>query len=130
MYYRYADKNNKINEMTGFGMFAENEGRVSGCYGDTKYTYDGTDAVNIHDLKDRFLEAWDDCKDCAPEYMQDLTGDEFFQCFNPQDIVDDAEAWDNPDFRRFFAEFIYDDEKAIILGNGAIVFDENLIMEG
>lgn len=130
MYYRYADKNNKINEMTGFGMFAENEGCVSGCYGDTKYTYDGTDAVNINDLKDRFIEAWDDCKDCAPEYMQDLTGDEFFQCFNPQDIVDDAEAWDNPDFRRFFAEFIYDDEKAIILENGAIVFDENLIMEG
>lgn len=130
MYYRYADENNKINGMTGFGMFTENEDRVSGCYGSKRYTYDGADGVNIDDLKDRFIRAWDECKDCAPDYMQELTGEEFFESFNPEDIVDDAGAWDNDDFRRFFNDFIYDDESAIILDNGAIVFDENLISEG
>lgn len=129
MFYRYADADNKINELTGFAMFSDNEGRVSNCYGSTRYTYDGTDGISIDELKNRFLEAWEDCSDCAPDYMQGLTGDEFFKCFDPDDIVDDAGAWDNDDFRRFFADYIYDDEPAIILTNGAIVFDESLITE-
>lgn len=129
MYYRYADEYNKINEMTGFGMFAKNERRVSNCYGENKYVYDGKNSVNIEKLKDRFIEAWEECSDCAPDYMQGLTGEEFFDCFNPDDIVEDAGAWDNDDFRRFFIEHIYNDEAAIILNDGAIVFDENLIEE-
>lgn len=130
MYYRYADEYNKINEMTGFAMFASDEGRVSGCYGSNKYTYDGRNAVNITEMHDRFCDVWENCKDNAPEYMQELTPEEFFQAFNPEDIVDDAGAWDNDDFRRIFGDYIYEDEPAIILDNGAIVFDENLIEEG
>lgn len=129
MYYRYADEYNKINEMTGFAMFTENERRVSGCYGSHRYTYDGRNGTSIYDMKERFLEAWEDCKDYAPDYMQGMTGEEFFECFNPSDIVEDAEAWDNSDFRIFFNDFIYDDEQAIILDDGAIVFDETLIEE-
>ena len=70
---------------------------------------------------------WEDCKDCAQDYMQNMTAEEFFQAFDPDDIVDDAGAWDNSDFRLFFNEFIYNDEAAILLSDGAIVFDENLI---
>lgn len=128
MYFRYANKNNKINPITGFAMFSNNENRVSECYGDIKYTYDGTDGVKIEDMKNRFYEAWEDCKYNAPEYMWNLTADEFFNAFNPSDIVNDAEAWDNDDFRRFFSEFVYDDEVAIILDNGAIVFDDKYIL--
>lgn len=129
MYYRYADEYNKINEMTGFGMFTENEGRVSECYGSVRYTYDGKEGTDIQDMKERFLEAWEECRDNTPDYMQELTGEEFFECFNPEDIVEDAGAWDNDDFRMFFNDFIYDGEAAIILENGAIVFDESLIEE-
>lgn len=130
MYYRYAHSNNKINDMTGFAMFTKNESRVSSGYGPIRYTYDGTNGISIHDLHDRFIQAWEDCSDCAADYMQGMTSEEFFETFNPADIVDDAGAWDNSDFRRFFSEYIYDDESAILLDDGAIVFDKNLIAEG
>lgn len=130
MYYRYTNENTAISDYTGFGMFTKNEGRVSTSYGCNRYTYDGANGISIHDMKDRFLEAWEDYSDCAPDYMQDLTGEEFFEAFNPQDIVEDAEAWDNPDFRRFFSDYIYDDETAIILDDGAIVFDADAVVEG
>lgn len=126
-YYRYTNEESAISDYTGFGMFAINEGRVSECYGANCFIYDGTDGVDINDMHDRFLEAWEECKDNAPDYMQELTGEEFFKAFDPEDIVEDAEAWDNGDFRRFFVEFIYDDEAAILLTDGAIVFDENLV---
>lgn len=129
MYYRYTNSENAISDYTGFGMFAKNEGRVSQCYGDTRFLYDGTDGVSIQVLRERIIDAWNEYKDNAPEYMQDLTADEFFQAFDPEDIVDDAGAWDNDDFRRFFNDFIYDDEPAIILTDGAIVFDEMLITQ-
>lgn len=128
MYYRYADAENAINDYAGFGMFAANENRVSDCYGDHRFLYDGTDGISIYDLREKIMNAWEDYRDCAPDYMQDMTAEEFFNSFNPEDIVNDAEAWDNGDFRQFFSDFIYDFESAIILDDGAIVFDENLIM--
>lgn len=126
-YYRYTNEESAISNYTGFGMFTINEERVSGYYGENRFTYDGTNGININELHDRFVGAWEECKDCAPDYMQNLTGEEFFQAFNPEDIVDDAGAWDNDDFRRFFCDYIYDGEPAIILDNGAIVFDEYLV---
>lgn len=126
-YYRYTNSETAISEYTGFGMFTTNEGRVCDCYGSNRFTYDGTAGIAIEDLRERFIKAWEDCKDCVPEYMQDLTGEDFFETFDPEDIVDDAGAWDNGDFRRFFSDFIYEDEPAILLSNGAIVFDESLV---
>ena len=73
-------------------------------------TYDGANSVNIEDMKERFIEAWEDHKDCTPDYMQDLTAENFYECFDPEDIVDDAGAWDNSDFRMFFSDYIYDGE--------------------
>ncbi len=126
-YYRYTD-GEAISEYTGFAMFTKNEDRVDGGnYGSCRFTYDGTNGVELESLKERFIEMWEDCKDCAQDYMQNMTAEEFFQAFDPDDIVDDAGAWDNSDFRLFFNEFIYNDEAAILLSDGAIVFDENLI---
>lgn len=126
-YHRYTNENCAVSDYTGFGMFTVNEGRVGcGNYGENHFTYDGTNSVNIKDMKDRFIEAWEDYKECAPDYMQNLTTEEFFQCFDPEDIVEDAGAWDNSDFRIFFNDYIYEDEAAIILSNGAIVYDESL----
>lgn len=130
MFYRYTHSDNKINNMTGFAMFCKNENRVCGGYGPVRYTYDGIGGVDIYDLREKFMQAWNECKDYAPDYMQEMTPDEFFESFNPDDIVDAAGAWDNSDFRMFFNDFIYDGESAILLDDGAIVFDENLIQEG
>ena len=125
MYYRYSN-GDVISNYTGFGMFSDNESKVEGCYGSNKYTYDGSNGVSIFMIKNHFVGAWEECKDNAPDYLQHLTPEEFFQAFDPEDIVEDAEAWDNPDIRMFFNQFIYDDEPAILLTNGAIVFDEAL----
>lgn len=126
-YYRYTNGETAVSEYTGFGMFAKNRDRISQCYGSNCFTYDGANGVDINDMHDRFLEAWEECKDSAPDYMQEMTVEEFFKAFDPEDIVDDAGAWDNDDFRRFFVDFIYDDEAAILLSDGAIVFDETLV---
>lgn len=129
MFYRYSNSDSAISDITGFAMFSNNEGRVSCNYGQNLYTYDGTDAVSIEDLKTRIMDAWEAYRCNAEDYMQDMSADEFYACFDPEDIVDDAGAWDNSDFRRFFADYIYEDESAIILSSGAIVFDENLIIK-
>ena len=126
MYYRYSNADTAISNYTGFGMFSRNENRVSACYGQNRFTYDGSDGIEIEAMKERFVDAWENFSDCAPDYMQQMTADEFFQAFNPTDIVEDAEAWDNSDFRRFFCDYIYNDESAILLDDGAIVFDEAL----
>ena len=110
IYHRYTNKNHAVSDYTGFGMFTADERRVEGGhYGKIHFTYDGANSVNIEDMKERFIKAWED-----------------YECFDPEDIVDDAGAWDNSDFRMFFSDYIYDGEAAIILSNGAIVFDENL----
>lgn len=73
-------------------MFTENKNRVSGCYGSNRFVYDGSNGISIYDMKNQFVEAWEDCKECAPDYMQDMTGEKFFQSFVPEDIVEDAGA--------------------------------------
>lgn len=128
MYHRYTHTETSISEYTGFGMFAKNEGRVSSGYGNNHFVYDGKNGIAIDDLKDRITEAWEDFRYCAPDYMQNMDSQEFFKAFDPDDIVDDAEAWDNADFRRFFFDYVYEDEKAILLSTGAIVFDEELVI--
>lgn len=128
MFYRYSNSDSAICDITGFAMFSDNEGRVSSNYGQNLFMYDGTDAVNIEDLKERITNAWNEYRYNAEDYMQDISADEFYSCFDPDDIVDDAGAWDNSDFRRFFADYIYENESAIILSSGAIVFDEKLII--
>ena len=127
IYHRYTNKNHAVSDYTGFGMFTADERRVEGGhYGKIHFTYDGANSVNIEDMKERFIKAWEDYKDCTPDYMQGLTAENFYECFDPEDIVDDAGAWDNSDFRLFFSDYIDEGEAAIILSNGAIVFDENL----
>ena len=128
MYHRYTHTETPISDYAGFGMFAKNEGRVSSGYGTNHFAYDGRSGVDINEMKDRIIDAWEDFRDCAPDYMQDMDPEEFFKAFDPDDIVDDAEAWDNEDFRRFFYDYIYEDEKAILLSTAAIVFDEELVI--
>lgn len=127
-YYRYTTSmDNMISPYFGFGMFAESEDSSEG-YGDLKFTYDGADGVDIEDLRDRIVSEWEAYRDIAPDYMQDFSSDEIFECFNPVDIVESAGAWDNEDFVRFFWDCVYDDERAIITNDGAIVFDKSLVV--
>lgn len=125
-YVRYTMNNTAFYPGVGFAMFvdAKKEYRIENVYGDYRWSYDGTNGVNINDLKQKFIDAWENYKDAAPEYMQSLSPEEFFEAFNPTDIVDDAGAWDSDDFRRFFSDFIYGFEEALLLNDGAIVFED------
>lgn len=114
--------------VSDFTEFQDNSIEHCSGYGKNLFTYDGYQGIQIEDMKNKFEEIWEEYKECTPDYMQNLTSEEFFQCFDPEDIVDDAGAWDSSDFRMFFSDYIYSGEPAILLTDGAIVFDESLAM--
>lgn len=125
-YVRCTMNNTAFYPGVGFAMFvdAKKQHRIENAYGEYRWSYDGKNGIDINDLKQRFIDAWENYKEAAPEYMQSLSSEEFFETFNPIDIVEDAGAWDNDDFRRFFQIFIYNCEDALLLNDGAIVFED------
>ena len=133
MYYRYANKNNKMSDF-GHAMFAIDTESIEDCYGDTLYTYDGTDGVKIEDIKDKIINAWNEClKDgfdiFNDDYFENLDAETIYNMFNPSDIVMSAEGWDNAFTVTWFWEYVAEPNNinAIITQDGAIVFDEDLI---
>lgn len=133
-YHRYTN-NGPMSEW-GHAMFAKgNPYRVS-FYGDNHYTFDGNAphiGTIISDIKARILE------DVEQGYSNldsdfDLLGitedniDEFVTAYNPSDVVDTAGAWDNS-YLLAAAWSVLESKEiyAVLLDDGAIVFDESLI---
>ena len=129
MYYRYSNSENPMSDW-GHAMFVDNEDSSStyGCY---LFLYNGSESVNIEDLKDVITNAWNKSADnfTLPFGYENIDAEDIFNAFNPEDIVMSADGWDNGDLLTWFCEFvaIANDIKAIITNDGAIVFDSELI---
>lgn len=64
-----------------------------------------------------------------PEYELSIKLKDLLNSFNPADIVNSAEAWDNGELVQWIHEQILEPNNiyAVITNNGAIVFDKDLI---
>lgn len=133
-YHRYTN-NGPMSEW-GHAMFAKgNPYRVS-FYGDNHYTFDGNAphiGAVVSDIKARILEDVDQGysnldSDFALLGITEDNIDEFVTAYNPADVVDTAGAWD--EFYGIAVAWEVMEAKgicAVLLDDGAIVFDEGLI---
>lgn len=128
-YYRFTNKNTPMSDW-GHAMFATNRNSVCNGYGHNEYHYNGKQAVAIQSLYDAIATEWEESKEfgAIPDCYENLSTNQVCETFNPDDIVQDAEAWDDPDMYRWFCENILDKYGvvAVTTEDGAIIFDENL----
>ncbi|GAB6170526.1 hypothetical protein JCM15765_33260 [Paradesulfitobacterium aromaticivorans] len=137
MYYRYTKRDNPMSDW-GHAMFCNDQERVEN-YGEYGWAFDENNGVNIADIRDAIIEAWELDReqgftgDFGNQVFEgsayyDMTGEEVADSFDPEDIVDSAEAYDDTLvvwlWERILSERGID---AVITGNGAVVFDESLI---
>ena len=134
--YRYVSKGeNPISEYAGYAMFADDEGMVSsGIYGEDAYTVSHDELTSIDDLKDTIAAAWDKTVENGNEpaslwNLAELPGEEVAELFDPADIVDSAEAWDEPDLISWAFEYgVFDDvPNGVKTQDGAVVWNADVI---
>ena len=128
MYYRSYKEESPMSEW-GHAMFSDH---IDPWQGEPNYTYDGTGAVDISDLEDVIKDAWSESlknEDFDDTFMADITAEDAFKSFAPEDIVMSAEAWDDGDMVQWIWNKVLEpkDIYAVITPDGAIVFDESLI---
>lgn len=130
MYYRFTRKDTPMSDW-GHAMFAEDRDMVAQCYGTNEYLYNGVASTEITDLHDIIVQAWEeDAKlGMLPIGYEDLDAETVYSCFNPDDIVMSAGAWDCGEAVEWFWERIAEPMgiSAVITSDGAIVFDADLI---
>lgn len=130
MYHRFTSKDTPMSDW-GHAMFAEDRDMVAQCYGSNEYLYDGKAGIDIADLKDAITQAWEEDAETGmlPVGYEDLDAETAYGCFNPDDIVMSAGAWDCGEALEWFCERIAEPMgiPAVITSDGAIVFDADLI---
>lgn len=135
LYYRGTDTINPMSDW-GHAMFADNYDNAY-TLRDYAWSFDGSLATPIEDLKDQITAAWNEYLSNGyfngfttedNEYYLTLSADEVYDCFNPADIVDSAGAYDSV-LVCWLCEAVLmpNDIYAITTNDGAVVFDENLI---
>lgn len=123
----------------GHAMLSNDRDRVE-HYGKTCYIYDGANATHISTLYDLIVAAWqNDCENgftgdfggqCDENYWSSIDADEIYNSFNPNDIVDSAEAWDSELVMWIWNRILEPNNiDAVITQDGAIVFDANLLVK-
>lgn len=147
-YYRYTNSESPLSDW-GHAMFADSSERVE-HYGKNQWLFKPKkedSVVSFEDVKDKIKSSIQKYVEMG-YYPQDVDGwfsswiedidnevltiDELVNEFNPEDIADAALAWDNPVAVQFFYDNVAEPEgiDAIILSDGAIVFNEDLIEKG
>lgn len=141
-YWRYGSEKSPMSDW-GHAMFSKREPDTGLAEGLTYYKYapDPKNSVKFEDVKNKIVEKFTDWREngVPPQYAgTDLAAaiedeshsvDELADLFNPKDIVNSAEGYDNADFNQFFWDEILEPEgkTSIITQDGAIVYDESLI---
>jgi len=129
-YYRYTNKDNPMSDW-GHAMFVDNADE-SAHYGVNCYTYTDNNTIGIGDLEQVIKNTWEqnDNFDFIDDYYRSLTADEIFDSFCPDDIVSSANGWDC-ELVQWFWDCVAEPNNvsAVLTPNGAIVFDEDLIIK-
>ncbi len=140
--YRVASGGSPMSDY-GHAMFADDpknwiraDERLLGGNGDV-YAIRHELLTDINDLKEEITEKWDEDRSegfaNAPmilsDYLENITGEEIAEEFDPKDIVDSARAYDNDELIQWFYDRVI--EPAGIAGvktsDGAVAFDDSAI---
>lgn len=134
-YRSVASGESPISRYTGYGMFADDPNTID-MYGDALYSIDHSALANIEDYMGAIEAAWNEDVEnySLPASLDSMgemwSGREVAESFNPQDIVDGAGAWDNPDLVTWaFERGIFDGVSGIKTADGAIAFDNSVIQQ-
>lgn len=133
--YRFSNSKNPMSEM-GHAMFADSEGNVE-HYGENRYVVDASKLTPFDDVKPLIEKAYDEAAADDFDPMKNFDIDEysyqdkeaFVDSFDPEDIIDNADGYDNPGMNAWFYEYILEPNgiAGIRTQNGGVVYDESLI---
>lgn len=126
-----AHRGKSVMSEFGHAMFMDDPGSIE-IYGKNRYSVFKEDLTSIDDLKRKIAEQWDRDKErgfLPHKYMEEMSGEETADNFDPKDIVDSAQAWDNEDMVQwFFAhEDLFENTPGVKTSDGAVVWDESII---
>ena len=128
--HEYIRRTHRPNPMSDWGhaMFtlAENEYRIT-SYGKFRWTIKpDVELVDVDDLDEAIEEAFE--RYGGPHEFYECAWD-VQNCADPEDIVNSAGLWDDPDGFSWMWEYVLEDMNvmAIRTRDGAIVFDRRLV---
>ena len=133
--YRFSNSENPMSEM-GHAMFADSEGNVE-HYGQNRYVVDANKLTSYDDVKPLIEKAYDEAAADDFDSMKNFDIDEysyrdkeaFMDSFDPDDIIDNADGYDNPGMNAWLYEYVLEPNgiAGIRTQNGGVVYDESLI---
>lgn len=133
--YRFSNSENPMSEM-GHAMFADSEGNVE-HYGQNRYAVDANKLTSFDDVKPLIEKAYDEAAADDFDSMKNFDIDEysyqdkgaFVDSFDPEDIIDNADGYDNPGMNAWLYEYVLEPNgiAGIRTQNGGVVYDESLI---
>lgn len=134
--YRFYDRDDPMSR-AGYAMFADDAYRNGSGYGGDHaraFSVAEQDLTPISRLESKIAEARHRSDEKTPWVLEDyadLDDSEFAKLFDPDDIVQSADAWDNEDLVQWFAEEVVLPMDEPIAGvktsDGAIAFDRDII---
>lgn len=116
----------------GYAMMADDPHALH-AYGDKVVAVRQAELKPIAEFQDKIAENWERDKEngTLPYALETdlghLSGEEVAAAFDPDDIVDSADAWDNEDMVQWAYEKVFDGIPGVKTSDGAIVFDEGLL---
>mgnify|MGYP007024214326 FL=1 len=132
-YRTVASGESPISGYTGYGMFADDPNSID-MYGESLYSVDNSSLPSINQFKEAIAAAWNEDVEngMLPPSIESLTdnftAEEISETFDPKDIVDSADAWDDPDLITWaFEKGIFDEVPGVKTSDGAVVWDDNVI---
>lgn len=131
--YRRYNGNNEMSR-AGYAMFADNPAENE-SYGNNLSIVKHEDLTPISKFREEIKSAWENAVESNSlpaelEYMENASGEEVADLFDPEDIVMSAGAWDNEDLVQWaFEQGIFDDVRGVKTSNGAIAFDESVMQK-
>lgn len=133
--YRFSNSDSPMSEM-GHAMFADSEGSVE-HYGRNRYVTDARQLTSFDDVKPLIEMAYDEAAADDFDSMKNFDIDEysyqdkeaFVNSFDPEDIIDNADGYDNPGMNAWLYEYVLEPNgiAGIRTQNGGVVYDESLI---
>lgn len=131
--YRFYGSDDPMSR-AGYAMFADDPDRNGSAYGgDNKraFSVNEEDLTDVSKLKGKIIAARhlaDKIGDDLADYKS-LSDSDFYEMFDPQDIVDSADAFDNESLAGWFYDRVAEPNQiaGIKTFDGAIVFDKDII---
>lgn len=123
----------------GHAMFTDNP-ESNQVYGDFWWAVDSADLTDINDLREAILTArrefypdtaYDMTDDMVADFerLNERSDDEFFGFFNPEDIVDSADAYDSDTLCVWVWNNVFEPLgiRGVKTQDGAVVYDADII---